>query len=206
MLLLVSTSGGYSYAVQTAQQREEVGRKALEEGDRLRLEGDEKSLRRALEEYEIAGRSFRVVSEKEQYFTSLVKAGDVLASLSRFEDSVRQYATALKLTSNEHVKIELLNKLGAACSASGKAPCAQDYYREALALSQKNSDQSAEARSLTNLGKVFYDSNDIKTALEFLNQSLTIWQSIGDVNAQAETLKYLGYAHTDLSDLPMALA
>src|SRR6476661_687804 len=37
LLLLVSTSGVYSYAVQTAQRREEVGRKALEEGDRLQL-------------------------------------------------------------------------------------------------------------------------------------------------------------------------
>jgi len=205
LLLLVSTSGVYSYAVQTAQRREEVGRKALEEGDRLRLEGDEKSLRRALDHYEIARRSFLVVGEKEQYRTSLIKAGDVLASLSRYEESVGQYASALKLTSDEHVKIELLNKLGAACSASGKVQRALEYYRQALLLSQKNSDRNAEARSLTNLGKVSYDRNDIKTALEFLNQSLTIWRSIGDVNAQAETLKYLGYAHTDLSELPTAL-
>ena len=205
MLLLISTSGGYSYAVQTAQQREEAGSKAIEDGDRLQREGDEKSLRRALEQYEIAGRSFQIVGEKEQYFTSLVKAGDVLASLNRYEESVRQYTSALKLTSNEHVKIELLNKLGAACSAAGKAQWALDYYRQALVLSQKNSDRNAEARSLTNLGKVSYDSNDIKTALEFLNQSLTIWRSIGDVNAQAEALKYLGYAHTDLSELSIAL-
>ena len=205
LLLLVSTSGGSSYAVQTAKRHEEVGRKALEEGDRLRLEGDEKSLRRALEQYEIARRSFRLVGENEQYLTSLIKRGDVLVSLSRYEESVGQYAGALKLTSNDSLKIELLNKLGAVCSASGKAQWALDYYRQALVISQKNSDRNAEARSLTNLGKVFYDRNDIKTALEFLNQSLTIWRSIGDVNAQAETLKYLGYAHTDLSELPMAL-
>jgi CHAT domain-containing protein/Tfp pilus assembly protein PilF len=205
LLLLVSISGGYSYAVQTAQRRAEVGRKALEEGDRLRLEGDEKSLRRALEEYEIARRSFPVIGEKEQYLTSLIKTGDVLASLSRYEESVRQYGRALKLTSNEHLKTELLNKLGAASSAFGKAEWALDYYRQALAISQKNSDRNAEARSLTNLGKLSYDRNDVKTALEVLNQSLTIWRSIGDVNAQAETLKYLGYAHTDLSELPIAL-
>lgn len=165
LLLVVSTSGGYSYAVQTAQRREEAGRKALQEGDRLRLEGDEKSLRRALE----------------------------------------QYGIALKLTSDEHLKIELLEKLGAASSASGKAERAVDYYRQALAISQKNSDRNAEARSLTNLGKIFYDRNDLKTALESLNQALTIWRSLGDVNAQAETLKYLGYTNTDLSELPSAL-
>ena len=188
----------------TARGRAETGKKALAEGDRLRLEGNEDSLRRAVEQYQIAGRSFLFVGDKEKYLISVTKAGDVLASLNRYEEAQSRYARAIKITSDEHTKIQLLKKIGDVFLARGKSDAALDYYHQALELSRKISDRNEEARALTKLGEVSY-LNDIKAALEYLNQSLNTWRALGDAGGQAEALKYLGYTYADLSELSMAL-
>ncbi len=191
-----------------AQAQSEIAKKALAEAGQLRLDGKEASLRRAVEEYELAIRSLRATGEKEGEIAALIEKAEVLGLLGNHQEAIRDYARALGLlraTADYRRQCQAFNGIGVAYGRGGDSQRALDYYRQALELSQKISDRSAEARSLSNLGEAYYDRSEMKAALDYLTQALELWQTLGDSAGQAETLKYLGYLHTDLSELSAAL-
>ncbi len=199
--------GGASLPEQV-RDRSEAGRKAIEEADQLRLDRKEDSLRRALEKYELASRTFELIGKKDSEFTALIKAGEILDSMGEHQEALHHYTKALKLirgTTDYRRECQVLNKIGIAYSRVGNIQSALSHYRQALELSRKIDDQYEESRALNNLGEAYYDLSDMKVALDYLNQSLRVWRTLGDLPGQAEVLKYLGYVHTDLSELSEAL-
>lgn len=192
-----------------ANPRGLVGQKSLAEGDRLRLEGKEDSLRRALDQYKSAGRAFRNAGDQTEYFTSLIKSAEVLNLLGQPLKALDRYREALRIapkTIDDKTRCQTLINIGVAYSTVGKPQEAVAFYRQALDLSRQIHAAYEEATSLNNLGEAFYDLSELKNALDYLGQSLKIWNSLGDQSRQAKVLKYLGYVHTDLSELPQALS
>lgn len=191
-----------------ARDQNEVGRKAEEEADELRLDGKEESLRRALEKYELARASFAAIGDRQAEISALMNAGEVSGLLSKHKEALDYYRLALRMirtTSLRHQECLALNGIGSAYAGAGDSQTAISYYQQALELSRKIGDHQGEGHSLSNLGEAYYDLSNMKNALEYLTQALRIWQALGDAAGQAETLRYLGYVYTDLSELSAAL-
>lgn len=81
----------------------------------------------------------------------------------------------------------------------------QEYFKKALAIAKKISNQKLEAESLTGLGTAVYRLSFYREAIQYYEQALAIARKIGDRQLEGRTLNYLGIAYSDRDDLQIPL-
>lgn len=91
-----------------------------------------------------------------------------------------------------------LNNQGIAYNELSQFSKAIDFYQQALALFQKNGDQSGQARASMNLGSSYLSLGQYSKAIDFYQQALPIYHQDRDKGGEAKTLVNLGSAYDEL--------
>ncbi len=109
--------------------------------------------------------------------------------------SALNHSREYDLTATEAIS---LATLGAIAIQQADYPSAENYYQQALPITQHIGDRTQEARLLNNLGVVYTETGNFTLAQQYHEWSLQIKQEIGDLRGQSMSLSNLGVIATGL--------
>jgi CHAT domain-containing protein/predicted DNA-binding protein YlxM (UPF0122 family) len=180
----------------------------FEQGEKLRKEWKDESIRESIKKYERALSYWRASFEPLAQARALTAIGDAYAVLSENGKRLNAYEQALKLIKSAQgskAEVDALLNLANAYIDLGEAKKAFECCNQAVTLSKKIGYRRGEARSLTSKGSAHYAIGDLLKSVETLSQALLLWEELADHRGQAEALINLGYAYDDSGEIHKAL-
>ncbi|RLC52310.1 MAG: hypothetical protein DRZ79_01380 [Candidatus Cloacimonadota bacterium] len=172
-------------------------KKNLRKLHKLAAETIENIHRNNLEEYlpQLANHFEKAeISEKAIFY--LEKAGDQAADNYQNEIAIDYYERLLKLLENDesnHIKSEILLKLGNVFKLIGKWNKAKKYYSEALRLAESENDVEKIGTLLNNLGLIFFSKGDYETALQYFGKYLKMSENHRNLKGIIKSVENIGY-------------
>lgn len=159
---------------------------ATQDEDILARESDERATttddrQHALATLLAAADQSRRAGELLQAARYMNRAGRLQLGLNLPQDGLKTYQDALsvlKQAPDQQTKADSLNGVGAAYIDLGKCDQAQDFFRQAVALSEQNDYVAGKAEALLNLSVCQNLKSNHALALGTARESLALWQSI----------------------------
>jgi tetratricopeptide (TPR) repeat protein len=111
----------------------------------------------------------------------------------------------LSKSSEDTLKVKLLNQLSLECYKKGEYENAFEYAKKALLTSKKTKNKKAAAIATVSIGNYYIDQSNFTKAIELYSESLAIYESIGDKEGIAGALFALGNVALNLSDNSKAI-
>lgn len=184
---------------------------SLAEGEKLRAEWKERSIREAINKYESAYLYWRSIGSQREAADALEAAGDLHFVLSEYHPGLESYNKALSLRRSLRDDLGLtgtLTKIGYTYIYLGENQQALSYLAEARShlnrlrpLAGNRERISKEAQLLNSIGEVYYSLSVVKKALDSFNRALVLWTTVGDRKGEALAHLNLGYMNYNFGDL-----
>jgi CHAT domain-containing protein/tetratricopeptide (TPR) repeat protein len=176
----------------------------------LRAHWTKDSLQQAIEKYDEAAVIWKEQGDLSAAAQALMQAGEVCFLLSDYNNALKRYQTAEKLTANtddELTASRALSQIGLLSSYLGNNDKAQLYLASALRFLESADDgqknpavRHALAEALSNLGEVTYSKGNLVRSLSQFERARRIFAEVGDRNGQAKTHLFAGYCAGSLGD------
>jgi CHAT domain-containing protein/tetratricopeptide (TPR) repeat protein len=183
---------------QTQLTAEKAAVQAFKEGEQLRLQATEGSLRKALDKYMEAVRLCRETGNHEGEAKGLFCIGLVYSLLKMNQEALKYFEQALPLLKgidDRKAEAETLNNIGAICFSSGKKNKAIQYFNQAASLCRTLGNRQGEAQALKNIGVSYYSLSEMQTAADYLHRSVKLWRAIGDRDAEGKANDFIERIH-----------
>jgi CHAT domain-containing protein len=178
------------------------------EAEALRLKGDERDSRQALEKYTEAAKVFAAIGAADEEAVARLKSGELRLLLGESGKALSIYDEALALSarlSDPRFRPAALNGLAAVLIVTGDRNRALSYCKNALALATNAGTRREEAQALKNLGDYYGWSSDYRQSSDYYRQSIEIRKEINDVRGQAQAVLTLGYNASESEELDRAV-
>jgi CHAT domain-containing protein len=185
--------------------------KSVAEGEALRAEWTEKSLREAVGRYADAYLRWYSIGNEREAAEALEAEGALHFILSEYRPAINAYqlaATIRRALKDELGVIGDLNSIGYTHIYLGQNRQALSYLDPAMSrlreLRQYGGDperSSKEAQLLNSLGEAYYSLSEVKKALDAFEHSLRLWLAVGDRRGEAVARLNIGYMYYDFGDL-----
>ncbi|HMB52801.1 MAG TPA: CHAT domain-containing tetratricopeptide repeat protein [Thermoanaerobaculia bacterium] len=186
------------------------------EAERLREDGDERSLERALDLYQRAAAAASALGEGSREADAIRHTGWILRrDLDRKRQAIEPYRRAAALYAELGLGGEQavsLNSLGRTFYELGETAAAERAYRRALELWRRGGDDSGEASALNNLAQIYRAHGDAQQALAFYDDAVARLRRLDRPRDETRVLtnrgqlyRALGRRHEALDDLGRAL-
>ena len=208
------TSGGYTiwieaWRIATPQDKDRIAaERAFMEGDRLRNQGTEESLRESLKKFAEALPLWRAAGDHAQEANTLMFMGEVYHYLSEYQQALDTYDQALPLwraVRDPNGEGWTLNNIGTVYNSLGEKQKAIDYYTQALLVYQLVGVTRGQGITLTNIGAVYDSLGEKQKALDYLRQALPFWRAASEPEGEARAFHFIGAVYASLGDGQRAL-
>jgi CHAT domain-containing protein/Tfp pilus assembly protein PilF len=185
-----------------------AAKKAFDEAQLLKKQGDKASLQQAIVKYQEAVKLWQQVGDRGSEAITLSNIGGVYADLGDKQQAFTYYKQALpslRAVADRRGEATTLNNIGLVYSDLGEKQQALTYYNQALPLYRAVGDRGGEATTLNNIGLVYSNLGEQQQALKYYNQALPSLRAVGDRSGEANTLNNIGGVYADLGDKQQAL-
>ena len=150
--------------------------------------------------------SYEVMDDKAAMAHALDRLGEIDAHKGDLASALESYKKGVRLL--ESIPIEgfgegaadLMNDIGSLHEARGEFIEAMDYYRKALAFSEKLGLEPGIASSLASIANLFYKQNEPSRSLETSSRAIEIAERIGDRETLWEAHTISGKAYGKLNN------
>jgi len=195
----------------TKDDTRKLAMKSEAEGETLRAEWKEQSLREAINKYTVAYLYWQSIGSQRDAAEALETLGELHFALSEYRPALTAYNEALGIrrTSNDLLgTIGVLDRIGYTYIYLGQNQKALTSLQQGMSALSKlplasddNERKRKEAQLLNSLGEVYYSLSDVKKALDSFNRSLALWTTLGDRKGQALAHLNIGYLYSNFGDL-----
>lgn len=145
--------------------------------------------------------------DKRKDFYGHKVLGDIEQTASNFQESNRNYRSALKLSKDisQHSSIEIFKSLAANFQALGKPDSADFYFREGLELAQKTAARK-EQLEISQAAALFYRHLRMYQKMaDACHEAIQVALAINELDYLPELYHDLGYAYEKMTDSERAL-
>jgi CHAT domain-containing protein/tetratricopeptide (TPR) repeat protein len=181
----------------------------LFEGHHLLDNGDDQSLRHALEDFQEALQLWRQLGERAEEAYTLHEVGYVWSKLKDQQKALEFYSQAVSIweVTNNHQLDEAstLYNLGNLYSSSGKTASALECYQRAIEFRRSKGDKGPLAFALTNLGQLYINIGEFEAALKSHQEALALRRELEDLEGEARSLSNISGVYFRLGELQEAL-
>ena len=227
--LVTASPGVYLVEIRAASDRasgpydlrlEERRETTKEDGDRIAAEkafvdaerlldtaaGD--SLRKALQQYELAAALWRKLGDLQGEGDALFGIGDAYAYLSENQkalDHLDRSLAIMRRAQDIRGEAAALTGIGEVYSSMGEQRKALDSLTKALPLWRSTGYRAGIALTLNDTGLVYDSWGEKQKALDLDNEALPLWRSLENQSGEALTLTSIGKIEDDLGEEQRAL-
>jgi predicted ATPase/DNA-binding SARP family transcriptional activator len=134
-------------------------------------------------------------------------SGDAHVHMGDTKRARREYEAGLiaaRMSGDDHLRIELLTRLGWVSHVDGDLATARERHEQALELAERAGDARCLRQVLLGLGELAIDEGDVARAGELIEQSLALAREQGDPYAEAWALEGRGELALATGDLKQA--
>jgi tetratricopeptide (TPR) repeat protein len=180
---------------------------AFAEGNRLARNGDVKSVRAAIVQFQKAQSVWENFGETRNLALVQKSLGQAYSYLYENVTAQTHALRALdyiKRLNDDQLKAGILNDLCLIEVNLSENEKAQQHGTQALEISQKNQFRIEEAAAFYNLGEVYYAFGDRQRSLDSMQQALQCWSNIQNRRGLAQTYLNIGYIYNDWRQIDQA--
>jgi adenylate cyclase len=164
-------------------------------------------LSHALELYQQALSTSRVMGDAIEESKALGGSGVVLRSLGQMEQAVDHYQRAREMMHELGLRADearMLINLGNVAQSQGRHDAARGYFEHALAVSRELGYMRLECSALSALGVLYEGQASAERAMECYTQALDLARRVGDRVSESGALMNLGSLHCSLGECYVA--
>jgi CHAT domain-containing protein/Tfp pilus assembly protein PilF len=164
--------------------------------------------RKAIENYERALPTFRLLQLRSVESLTLNRLGLAYAYVSQYGKAIDCYEQALAIMrkiGDRAAEGATLNDIGETYRSLSQYAKAIDFYEQALAIEREVGDRAGEGTTLNNVGEVYRYLSRYAKAVGFYEQALVIRREVHDRVGEGATLNNLGAAHASISKYAKAI-
>jgi CHAT domain-containing protein/Tfp pilus assembly protein PilF len=172
--------------------------RAFTEGELLRVEGTAGSIKRAVENYEVALSGFRAAHDRNgevMILKSIAAAYLDLGEAQKAFDYHDRILAPFQDAGDRDGEASALNDIGQVYLDRGEFQMALDCFGRALPIFQSIGDHTKEARTLRIIGDVYSEIGEQQKAIKYFEQALPIFHAGGETAREALTLYNVGFAY-----------
>jgi CHAT domain-containing protein/Tfp pilus assembly protein PilF len=180
-----------------------IAQQAIARASFLRADWTEKSLRHAVENYDVAATIWLSSRDLRRAAVASMKAGRVCFVLGAYRDALKRYQKAADEAESAGAKLEeaeALSQIGLLYSYLGKNDRAEESLVRALEVlgPEKTGNQpaivkQAYGQALNNLGEVNYSKGNLVKSSEHFERALKLFTEVGDRVGEARVHLFKGY-------------
>ena len=123
-------------------------------------------------------------------------------SLDLLQSAVKTFEAIDKTRDEHRLKkgiVNSYNNIGTIHAENGNFKQANDYFKKALAVEEKNGDKLVIAGCNNNIGNVYYMQGDYSSAIDYYKKALKIAEELQDKSSMSERYNNLGVVYTEIN-------
>lgn len=197
-------------------QKINSAQQAIATASLLRADWTEKSLRRAIENYDQAALVWLSLGNSRSAAIASMNAGSVCFALGDYREAQKRYQKAADEAKTAAARLEqsqALSQIARLYSLLGNNDAAQENLQKALeflALDREGDQpatvKQAYAQALSNRGEINYSKGDLVKSLRDFDHALTLFKGVGDRAGEARVHLFKGYIAGGIGDPDKAVA